>query len=170
MAFDWKKVVRGAAPALAAALGGPAAGVAMAAISRATLGKPDGNEDEIAAALATGDPAHLIELTKENHAFAVEMARLAVAGATLDAQDRASARDMYKNIHSRTPDVISYIVIVMFCAELITSHFVPVPPANHDSALRVADLLHLAVATVLGFWLGGSLMARQTIGQALEKK
>jgi len=51
MAFNWKSILGTVAPGLATALGGPLAGMAVQAVSNAVLGKQDGSDDEIAAAI-----------------------------------------------------------------------------------------------------------------------
>jgi len=57
-----KNVVRTVAPALATALGGPAAGVAVASLSNLLLGKSNGSVDEITQAISNASPEVLVKL------------------------------------------------------------------------------------------------------------
>jgi len=72
----WKSLVRAVAPALATALGTPLAGLAVAAISDAVLGKPDGSEQEVEAALAVAGPDVLLRLKDADRAFTLRMREL----------------------------------------------------------------------------------------------
>jgi len=60
--MEWRKIVGAVAPTLATALGGPLAGMAVSAVSDALLGKPNGSEGEIAAALQAGGGEALARL------------------------------------------------------------------------------------------------------------
>ncbi len=70
---DWKAIVKGISPILGTALGGPAGGAALAAISNAVLGKRDGTEAEVAAAVAGGNPDTYLQLRRAEHDFLVKM-------------------------------------------------------------------------------------------------
>ncbi len=70
---DWKTIVKGISPILGTALGGPAGGAALAAISNAVLGKRDGTEAEVAAAVAGGNPDTYLQLRRAEHDFLVKM-------------------------------------------------------------------------------------------------
>lgn len=92
MAFDWKNVLKVAAPTIATALGGPLAGVAVNALSQAILGKPDGTADEVAAVVASGDPNVLLKLKEADQTFAAKMKELDIEVEKINAGDRDSAR------------------------------------------------------------------------------
>ena len=175
MAFDWKAALRKGAPALAAAIANPGTLAAHATqiLAGVLLGKPDATEDEISAKVESMTAAEYAEVRKADQGFALEMSKIAQAGDAISAQDTANARDMKKETHSTTPDVISYAILIMFGIELILSHFYAVQPSNHDFASQANNTLNLAVATVLGFWLGGAYSSRTqgaTIAKALDKR
>jgi hypothetical protein len=89
---DWKNLVRTVAPGLATALGGPLAGAAVQTISAAVLGKPDGTEEEVALAVASGGADALLKLKEAENAFAVKMRELGIDLERVHAGDRDSAR------------------------------------------------------------------------------
>jgi hypothetical protein len=81
------------APTIATALGGPLAGMATSAISKAVLGKATGTQDEIVAVLEkSNNPDILLKLKEAELAFATKMKELDIDVAKIDAEDRASAR------------------------------------------------------------------------------
>ena len=98
---DWKKLVRTVAPGLATALGGPLAGAAVQSISQAVLGKPDGTEEEVAAAVVSGGTDALLKIKEADNAFTIKMKELGVDIERVHQQDRDSAR----NREVRTGDV-----------------------------------------------------------------
>lgn len=90
---DWKKIAAAVAPTLATALGGPLAGVAVSAISDKLLGKPDGTEAEVAAAITAGGSDALARLREAEQAFTVRMRELDIDIEKLHQADRDGARD-----------------------------------------------------------------------------
>lgn len=98
---DWKRLVRTVAPGLATALGGPLAGAAVQTISQAVLGKPDGTEEEVAAAVVSGGTDALLKIKEADNAFTVKMKELGVDLERIHQADRDSAR----NREVRTGDV-----------------------------------------------------------------
>lgn len=173
--MDWKKAIKGVAPAIATALtgGNVAIGAATKVLAGVLLGKDDASEAELETAVEGMTPDQRLQLQKADQDFAIEMAKIAQANEAVAAQDTANARDMKKETHSITPDVISYGVMALFAIELLLSRFYAVPPSNHDFAAQANNTLNLAVATVLGFWLGGAYSSRTqgvTIARALDKK
>lgn len=163
MKLDWKKLLGGAAPALATALGvgGGPAGIAITTLSRALLGHDKGSDDDVAEAIAAGaTPEQIEKIQAAEREFSLKMVDSLVALEQVDAADRASARAMQIANHSRTPDVISFLMISLFALELVLAHFWAVPAANRDAASQVAGVLNISMGTVLGFWLGGSLGSR----------
>lgn len=92
MKFDWKSVVGTVAPTIAAALGGPLAGLATAAIAGA-FGLGDGaSEEQIALAVGKASPEHLLALKKADQEFTVRLRELDIDLERLVMADRASAR------------------------------------------------------------------------------
>jgi hypothetical protein len=57
-----KNIVRAVAPGIATALGGPAAGLAIASLSNLLLGKSNGSPEEIEGAIASASPDMLLKL------------------------------------------------------------------------------------------------------------
>ena len=112
MSFDWKSVVGSVAPALATALGGPLAGVAVSAISKTLLGKEKATEAEIATALSTGGTEALLKLKELDKQFEVRMRELDIDLEKIAQADRASAREReVKSSDKATPRILAAVVV-----------------------------------------------------------
>jgi hypothetical protein len=115
--FDWKAVVGTVAPALATALGGPLAGVAVSAISKSLLGKDDGTEEEVAAAIQSGGADALLKLREANNAFTLKMRELDINLEEIHHKDRASARAREERTKDHwTPRILAATIIGGFLA------------------------------------------------------
>lgn len=114
--MDWKAIVGTVAPTLATALGGPLAGMAAAAVSDALLGKPNGSEGEIVAALKAGGPDALLKLKQADQAFAVQMRELDIKVEALHQSDRDSARRA--NVQGGIQTKVFWLVLVIFVSVL----------------------------------------------------
>jgi hypothetical protein len=113
--FDWKKLVGTVAPSLAAALGGPLAGAATAALSEALLNRKDGSEGEIATALWSGGTETLVKLKQAEQQFITKMRELDIDVEKIHQLDRASARDREtKTGDLWTPRVLAGFVLLGF--------------------------------------------------------
>ncbi len=115
---DWKSIVKAVAPTLATALGGPLAGAAVSAVSSALLGRSDGTEADVAAAIASGSPDVLLKIKEADHAFKAKMAELGVNLERIAQEDRASARAREVQTQDPTTRRLAYIALLMFIVVL----------------------------------------------------
>lgn len=176
MGFDWKKVVGGIAPTLAGALGGPAAKAAVSAISKALLGRDDAPESEIAAAISQGATIEQIAALKaaEND-FNAKLLEYGVDLATLEMQDRASARKRQVEMHDLLPSVLGTVVIVGFLAMaymVLTGRVNLSDPTVVGMVGTVIGYVSAKADTVIGYYFGTSFSSRkkdETISRALDK-
>ncbi len=92
--MDWRKTLATVAPAIATALGGPLAGVAVQMAGKA-IGLSDGcTESDVESAVLSGNPDVLVRLREVNAQFEKDMAALGVDLERIHAGDRDSARQM----------------------------------------------------------------------------
>lgn len=160
--FDWKSLIRSIAPTLATALGGPLAGAAVGAVSQAVLGKPDGTEDELSAALATASPDVLLKIKEADAAFKTRMAELGVDLAKARYADVESARDMNIKKGDNTARNLAYIVLGAFLTLLGAEFYVGVSTdlTIDDAVQRTLDIstgvLFAWAAAVKDFYFGSS--------------
>jgi len=155
--FDWKAVVGTVAPAIATALGGPLAGTAVAALSKALLGRPDGSEEEVAAAIATGGTDALAAIRAADQAFKTEMTKLGIDLERIHAADRDSARQReVKAGDTATPRALAFLVTVGFFGVLAYLLHAGKPPSGGDALLVMLGALGGAWASIVAYYFGSS--------------
>lgn len=121
MSFDWKSLVRTAAPILGTAISGgnPLGGVALKAVSNALLGKPSGTEKEIEETLKNADPVTLVTLKQADLDFEKHMASIGLDAKKLIIEDKNSARERQSKAKDKMPNylffVLSSMVIGIVC-------------------------------------------------------
>lgn len=173
--FNWKAIVSNMAPALATALGGPLAGVAVSTISTALLGHPDATETDIAVALAANkDPDLLIKLKQADQAFATKIKELDIDLEKINSMDRDSARQReIKTGDIWTTRVLGTIIIIGWFGlqYFFLTHIVPTE--MREIVLRGLGTLDLAVGLVLGYYFGsssGSAHKTALMGDVMKSK
>lgn len=112
---DWRAVVGAVAPTLATALGGPLAGAAVSALSSAVLGRPDGKEQDVAAAVLHGGDEVLLQIRQAELAFQTRMRELDIDLERVHQADRASARLRETGSGDNwTPRVLAGVIVAGF--------------------------------------------------------
>jgi len=157
--FDWKAIVKGVAPMLGTALGGPLGGLAGSAIARA-LGTGS-DEHALEAVIQKATPEQLQSIQKAEADFKIQMAKMGFenlqALEQIAAGDRANAREReIKTGDTWTPRVLAGVVIVgWFLVQwfLLTRL---VPEANREVVVRGLGTLDMAVGLTLGYYFGSS--------------
>lgn len=154
---DWKNLVRTVAPTVATALGGPLTGAAVAAVSNAVLGKPDGTEEEVALAVASGGADALAKLKEAENAFVIKMKELDIDVEKIHAADRDSARDREAATgDSLTPRVLACIVTMGFFGVLGYLLIQGMPQSGGDALLVMLGALGGAWASIVSYYFGSS--------------
>ena len=116
--MSWKSIIQSVAPVLGTALGGPFGGMATKAISSALFGeeeKSTGSElvKKISDALVY-DPEALLKLKQADQTFDTKMKELDVDIMQIDADDRASARDMQKATKAWIVPILAATTVACF--------------------------------------------------------
>lgn len=176
--IDWKGMIGGIAPGLAAALGGPLAGVAVKVIADKVLGQPEASADDVAVALSTGalSVEQIVALRAAEQTLQVEMAKIDQAREGAFLADTQSAREQTVALareDSRiawAAPIISVVIVVGFFGCVIILMFFQ---RNWDE--RTANLLNVlfgalipGFAGVTQYWLGSSAGSKRA-GDAVRK-
>lgn len=176
--FDWRALVGSVAPGLAAALGGPMAGVAVKVIADKMLGRPDASADEVAEALSTGALSgdQIVGLRAAEQALELEMAKVEQAREAAAMEDAKSARQQTVDLTKEGSaiawgaPVVSVLIVGGFFFCVLMLYF-----RGNDLAANVTNLLNtLFGALILGFgqvcnyWLGSSAGSKKS-GDAIRK-
>lgn len=157
MAADWKSIVGAVAPGLATALGGPLAGAAVAALSNKLLGRDDGTEADVAAAVSAGGPDALLAIRQADLAFATRMRELDIDVERLHQADRADARQReVKTGDHWTPRALAAAVTVGFFAALAWLLYAGMPASGGEALLVMLGALGGAWGTIVAYYFGSS--------------
>lgn len=161
-----KKAVSGAAPQIAHALGGPLAGAAVAALSRAIFGADAGNadaidEDAVARAIEAADPATLMKLRDAEYAFRATLEDARIEELRIAAGDRANARARQAAMDDLTPSILGGLIIAGFfivLAAMVTRHL---PPGAETEFSIMLGSLATMTAAVVNYFFGSSAGSRE---------
>ncbi len=175
MANSWIDKIRNVAPAIGHALGafGVPGADALAAVSQALLGKPDGTAEEVAARVANWTPADELAMQAAEQKFTIDLVNAATAGDAVDAGDRANARAREIAIKDWVPPVLAISTALAFFSLLYVMFSHAIPDPNKAAFDILLGILAGAMTQVLNYYFGsssGSAAARGVIGRIAEKK
>lgn len=115
MAFDWKSLLGTVAPALATALCGPLAGLAVTAVGSALGFGDEATEEQVAQALSRATPEQLLALKLADQDFAVDMKKCGIDLERIRMEDRNSARQREASTgDSWTPRILASVTMGAF--------------------------------------------------------
>ena len=156
--MDWKQTLATVAPAIATALGGPLAGVAVSMAGKA-LGLGDGaTESDVEAAVLSGNPDVLVRLREVNTQFERDMKALDIDLERIHAGDRLSARDLAKTKGT----FVQTALTVLFCSvfAVLMGQIFTGQEVVHSSMRDIANFLLGTLTGILmqqmNFWFGSS--------------
>lgn len=144
------------APTIAKTLGGPLAGVAVGALSKALLGKDGGTAAEIDAALAAASPEVIAAVRKADQDFEAEMGRQGIDLERINAADRDSARDREIKTGDKTPARLAFFVTVGFFGILCYLLKYGLPSDGGDALLIMLGSLGTAWTGIVAYYFGSS--------------
>ena len=149
--MDWLKSL---APTLATALGGPLAGMAVEAVSKAIGVDPSDVQNTLNSGTMTADQIASLQtaelaLKARAQEMGLDFEKLAVA-------DRASARQMQMTTGSFIPPALSVMIVLAWAAVqfFLLTHVIE--PTMRELIARVLGTLDGALMLVLSFYFGSS--------------
>jgi hypothetical protein len=148
--MDWLKQI---APTIATALGGPLAGMAVSAISKAIGVDEDKVQDMISSNKLNADQVTQlklaeIELAKQAQELGLNFEKLAV-------EDRKSAREMQATTRSWMPPILAGAVTLGFFA-IMTLMFFNKVDSNNPAILMMLGSLGTAWTGIIAYYFGSS--------------
>ena len=156
-----KRAVAKAAPKIARELGGPLAGAAVEALSRAIFGKEAVSEEALATAVETATADQLIALKRADHEFQIALRQAAVEEQRIDASDRASARDRQAKMDDWTPSVLGALIIAGFFLTLGVMVARRLPDGAETEFSIMLGALATMTAAVVNYFFGSSAGSRE---------
>lgn len=145
------------APTLATALGGPLAGLATKTLSEALFGKADASVDDMVSALGSASPETLAKLKEVDADFQVQMRKLDIDLAAIDAKDRDSARRREVETKDSTPKFLALAVVVGFFSVLTILALYGMPQRGGDAILIMIGSLGAAFTAIVSYYYGSSV-------------
>ena len=149
--MDWLKSI---APTIATAMGGPLAGMAVEAISKAIGVDPSEVQNVISSGKMTADQIASLQtaeiaLKARAQEMGIDFEKLAVA-------DRTSARQMQISTQSFIPPALSIMIVLAWAAVqfFLLTHVIE--PTMRELIARVLGTLDGALMLVLSFYFGSS--------------
>jgi hypothetical protein len=141
------------APTIATCLGGPLAGLAVSAVSKALgVSQEDAKEMMDSGKMSADQIAQVkvaeIELQKQAQSLGLNFEQLAV-------EDRKSARDMQSLTKSSVPAVLSYGITLGFFG-ILTCLLMGYAQENNQPLLVMLGSLGTAWVCVVSFWFGST--------------
>ena len=148
--MEWLKQI---APTIATCLGGPLAGLAVTAISKALGIDEDKVNDTIESGKLNAD--QIASIKQAEIELQTKAQELGLNFETLAVQDRASARDMQKSTNSVIPPVLSILVTVGFFGILVALMLGKVD-SNNQALMIMLGSLGTAWTGIIAFYFGSS--------------
>jgi hypothetical protein len=148
--MDWLKQI---APTIATAMGGPLAGMAVSAISKAIGVDPEKVGDLISSNKLSADQIAQvkiaeIELQKQAQELGLNFEKLEV-------EDRKSARDMQATTRSMMPPLLAGLVTVGFFSIMVMMFFNKIDSGN-PAILMMLGSLGTAWTGIIAYYFGSS--------------
>jgi hypothetical protein len=148
--MDWLKQI---APTIATALGGPLAGMAVSAISKAVGVEPDQVQDMIANNKLSAEQIAQVKLAEIE--LQKQAQELGLNFSKLEVEDRKSAREMQATTRSMMPPILAGAVTVGFFA-IMTLMFFNKVDSNNPAILMMLGSLGTAWTGIIAYYFGSS--------------
>lgn len=159
---DWKDIVKGVAPLIGGALGGPFGGVAVKFLADQLLGEdakdksPEELENTLNGVLQSSNPETLAKIKQIDADFKVRMRELGISESKLLFDDIKDARDRNVKLNDSTPAVLAFLVTFGFFGVLAVFMFAKIPPESATVLNIMLGSLGTAWTSIIGFYFGSS--------------
>jgi len=148
--MDWLKQI---APTIATALGGPLAGMAVSAISKAIGVDPDQVGDLISNNKLSAEQIAQVKLAEIE--LQKQAQELGLNFEKLEVEDRKSARDMQATTRSMMPPLLAGAVTIGFFSIMVMMFFNKID-ANNPAILMMLGSLGTAWTGIIAYYFGSS--------------
>lgn len=156
-----RRAIATTAPQLAEALGGPLAGNAVAALSRAIFGNDDAGEAALGAAIEKMSADQVVALKRAEHEFEAALAAAAVEEARINAGDRANARARQQVLRDRAPTILGGLIVGGFFVVLGAMVMRRLPAGAETEFSIMLGALATMTAAVVNYYFGSSAGSKE---------
>jgi len=156
--MSWQDIVKGVAPILGTAIGGPFGGMATKFLAGKLLGDENAGEDQIKDLIAAQDPDVMLKLKTAEHDFKVRMQELGLDEKKIAAQDRDSARKLGIQTTLIPQMILSTIFVTAFAAILyaVFTKVVALDGVQQNIVMYLLGILSAGMVQIMNFWFGSS--------------
>lgn len=154
----WQSIVKGVAPVLGTALGGPLGGMAAKAITGALLGEENATDDlaEAEKAINNASAEDLIKIKEAEQKFALAMKNADIRLEKVHSDDRDSARKRQVKTKDKIPGILGLLIVFGFFGLLGTMMFVDIPDENETVLNIMLGALGILTGQVGNYYFGSS--------------
>lgn len=154
--IDWKGTLATVAPAIATALGGPLAGIAVN-VAAGALGV-EATEESVSAAILSGDPDSLVKLKEAEFSFKQSMKEAEIDLKKINADDRKSARALAVNTTLIPQVILSAIFIIAFALILhaVFAGDAVLSETMMNVGVFLLGILSAGITQIMNFFFGSS--------------
>ena len=153
--FNWKGMIGTIAPTLAAAFGGPAAGMAATMITSAFGLTGDEDETELAAKIQF-DPEAIAKLKVAEFEFKAKLKELDIKETEVIMKDIDSARNREIMVGDRVPALLATVITAGFFGVLFYILAVGLPVQGGEALLIMLGTLGTAWISVVAYYFGST--------------
>jgi hypothetical protein len=157
MTFDWKALLGQVAPALGTAIGGPFGALAGTALKAALGLAEETDEQALAKALERATPEQLLAIRQADNQFQLDLERLGVDLARIDAEDRNSARGREATVKDGVPGTLAGLVTLGFFGLLGWLMLASPPPESKEILNVMLGALGAAWTSIVSYYFGSSV-------------
>lgn len=152
--MSFKSIIGTVAPMLATALGSPLAGVAVKTLATALGCEPD--EKSVEQAILNASPSDLVKVKEVEATFKVDMKKLDIDLARIDAEDRDSARKREMSVGGRMNGTLAVCILCGFFGTMGAMFLGVIPDGNKDVLFILIGALAQQAGQVVGYYFGSS--------------
>lgn len=163
------------APTIATAVGGPFAGMAVSALTKAlgiNADTPEAQQSAIEQSLQTATPDQILAIKKAENDFTIQIEQLGISKQALVYQDVANARNREILVKDSTPKILAYLTTAGFFLALAASMAIDIPAASKAIVFTMIGSLGTVWINQQGYYFGSSAgsAAKTDALTALAKK
>lgn len=160
--MNWKDLVKGVAPVLGTALGGPYGGMAAKWLSSELLGDSSKSPDALEQAITNADPQTFAKIKELDQKFQEDMQKIGLSRDQLAVTDTQGARELFKtNIWPQIVLSCLYTFGYFAMVYVLLSGKMTIPATQSGIADGLILVMTTAQAAIMHFWFGSSLGSKE---------
>jgi VIT1/CCC1 family predicted Fe2+/Mn2+ transporter len=158
---DFKHIVGTVAPTVATALGGPLAGMAVSALTKALGLSSTTSQADLEKTVLAADPAALAQIKVAEIDLQKTMAELGIQEESLAYADVDSARKREESVKDNTPSILAYFLTAAIVALIFALFHYDIPADNKNVMFSITGTVVGTWGMAMGYYFGSSFQSSQ---------